>query len=127
MKKHYGNEETERIGGIASPNRPALEIDVREFEHFLENSGWSEEQKEKYLQTLWNIICEFVLLGFGVQSVQQVIQEFCGQDAELSTETDLNAGTALESRDRNHSAMDFAAVSAPLTRQAEKGKAHADI
>lgn len=52
--------------------RPALTLDVSLYEHYLAESDLTDEEKHEFLQTLWNIICEFVMLGYGVHPLQQV-------------------------------------------------------
>lgn len=62
-------------------DRPVITVDYEKYAQFLEDSGLSEEQKRKFLQTLWNIIVGFIDLGFGVHPAQQA-QSPCGQLAE---------------------------------------------
>ena len=59
----------------------SLEFDAAEFAHFLHETGWSDEQKAEYVRLIWNIMCEFVALGWGVHPVQQA-QDTCGEIAE---------------------------------------------
>ena len=61
--------------------RPVITVDYEKYAHFLEDSDLTEEQKQEFLQTLWNIIVEFVSMGVGVHPVQQA-QNSCGQLAE---------------------------------------------
>ena len=43
-----------------SGNRPVITVDYEKYGHFLEGSDLTEAQKQEFLQTLWNIIVEFV-------------------------------------------------------------------
>ncbi len=61
--------------------RPVITVDYERYAHFLEDSDLTEEQKQEFLQTLWNIIVEFVSMGFGVHPLQQA-QNTCGQLGE---------------------------------------------
>jgi hypothetical protein len=63
---------------------PALSVDIEEFTRFLDETGWTEEEKAEYITLIWNIMCEFVSLGWGVHPVQQT-QKDCGQRAEDSS------------------------------------------
>ncbi len=56
---------------VAAPYK-ALTIDYALYEHHLENSDLTEDQKREFLDTLWNIIVNFVDLGFGVHPLQHV-------------------------------------------------------
>ncbi|SDF61788.1 hypothetical protein [Thalassobaculum litoreum] len=50
---------------------PSVSVDLEEFAHFLDDTGWSDDQKADYLQTLWGVMVEFAMLGFGFHPVQQ--------------------------------------------------------
>ena len=64
--------------------RNTLVVDLKEFEHFLEGSGMNEAQKEEFLGIMWNIIINFVDLGFGIHPVQNALEE----NAELNVDSD---------------------------------------
>lgn len=49
----------------------AVTLDQALYERYLEKSDLTEEQKQEFLQTLWNIIVSFVDLGFEVHPAQQ--------------------------------------------------------
>jgi hypothetical protein len=63
-------------GPHASP--PSLEVDVALYDHYLEECGWSDEQKRQFLEALWSIIVDFVALGFDVHPAQHA-QDTCGK------------------------------------------------
>lgn len=75
-------------------DRPVLTIDYEKYAHFLEDSDLTEDQKQEFLQTLWNIIVEFVSLGWGVHPLQQA-QKPCGQLGENSLKASLTAPDRL--------------------------------
>ena len=56
----------------------ALTIDYALYDRYLEDSGWSDQQKREFLDAMWSIIVEFVMLGFEVHPAQQA-QEACGK------------------------------------------------
>lgn len=60
---------------------PTLTIDFEEFESFLEHVDASDEEKREYIQQWWNLLVNFVDLGFGIHPVQQA----CGTPEDLST------------------------------------------
>ena len=60
--KNGNDEERDRLSN---------EVDYEKYVHFLEAADWSEDQKREYAQMIWNIIVDFVSLGFGVHPVQQ--------------------------------------------------------
>tara|TARA_Y100000588_G_C13598666_1_gene646085 strand:- start:145 stop:519 length:375 start_codon:yes stop_codon:yes gene_type:complete len=86
------------------PNElPSVTVDYEFYEKYLEESGWTEDQKREFLQILWNIICEFVSLGWGVHPLQQAkeTKEDCGKPPETEPEpakTDHSLVHSLDSK-----------------------------
>jgi hypothetical protein len=101
-----------------SANRPILTLDTSLYQHYLEDSNLSDEEKREVLQMLWNLICEFVYLGFGVTSVQQ-IQDNCGQQLKLFTENEETASDPVESKESSVPSTDFLAVSTSLATSSQ--------
>ncbi len=62
----------------ANTDRPIITVDYEKYALFLEDADLTEDQEREFIQTLWNIIVEFVSMGFGVHPVQQA-QDACGQ------------------------------------------------
>ena len=60
---------------------PTLTIDYEFYEKMLEQSDASDEEKRAFIETWWNLIVNFVDLGFGVHPLQQA----CEQPMDLST------------------------------------------
>ena len=81
----YRNKETERELGNKQnqPDQslPVLTVDYEKYSRFLEESDASVEDKQKLIETLWNITMMFVDMGIGVHPVQQA-QKACGQSRE---------------------------------------------
>jgi hypothetical protein len=84
---------------------PALNVDWEEFAHFLDETGWSDEEKADYLQTLWGVMVEFAMLGFGFHPVQQAgsartgEQNTCGklpEDAAPRPDTGADAVNLMD-------------------------------
>lgn len=85
--------ETPHENQIVQATPATLTLDVALYEHYLEHCQFSDQEKQELLQTLWDLICEFVFLGFGVSPVQQGVQDFRGQDKKLSA---TNSVTGLD-------------------------------
>ena len=58
-----------------SATRPVLTLDAALYERYLEDSDLTDDQKHAFLETLWSVIVTFVDLGFGIEPVQQAIEE----------------------------------------------------
>jgi len=58
--------------------QPSILVDYERYQHFLEDSDLSADEKIKFLETIWGIVVGFVDLGFGVHPVQQA-EKACGQ------------------------------------------------
>lgn len=83
---------------------PVVFVDYERYAHLLEHSDASEEEKRAFLQALWEIVCQFVALGYGVHPVQQV-REACGKLPENRTNQPLSGAGAVECEgqtQRNH-------------------------
>lgn len=49
---------------------PALQFDPAEYREFLESCDWTDEQKDEFTAALWQIVLNFVDLGFGLHPSQ---------------------------------------------------------
>ena len=74
----HKHKNTVKRDGVGTHGPPVLTVDYELYTHFLEDSDLSEDQKQEFVQTLWNIIVEFVSLGWGVHPLQQA-KKPCGQ------------------------------------------------
>lgn len=67
----------------AAAKRPVITLDVSLFEEYLADSDLTDDQKHEFLTVLWSIIVGFADLGFGIDPVQQALQDgACEQIAE---------------------------------------------
>jgi len=73
---------------------PLLTIDYALYEKVLEDSNASDEEKREFIETLWNVIVNFIDLGFEIHPLQQA----CEQPLDLST---LELSDVLESKEPN--------------------------
>ena len=53
-------------------------VDYERYAHFLSDSDLSHEEKQAFLDAIWNIILGFIDLGFGVHPIQQA-DKACGK------------------------------------------------
>lgn len=58
---------------MTTEQKPTLRLDIDLYQSFLDDSDIPDAQKRELLEMLWNIICEFVRLGFGVHPLQQLM------------------------------------------------------
>ena len=73
------------------PDPPRIKFDLEKYQALLDGEDVSEADKQELLQTLWNIITEFVSLGFGVHPVQQA----CGQVKNWDAAPAIEAASEL--------------------------------
>ena len=78
--KHYtdGNNTLNMLEAFSASARPTLSIDVAKYQHYLDESDLTPEQKEEFLQAMFSIVVTFVELGYGVHP----LQEACGKDGD---------------------------------------------
>ena len=93
-----------------------LEFDFEQYAHFLDNSDLEESQKPELLQAVWNIMSEFVMLGFGVHPLQQA----CGKDVLDGGQSSAPSSFLLQS-DLKHLIEEFEHVAEPSAAVAEEG------
>lgn len=56
---------------IEKTNYKTLTLDVEYYQSFIDDVDISDEQKQELIETLWNIVVQFVDLGFGIHPLQQ--------------------------------------------------------
>lgn len=65
---------------------PTLTLDVEKYQHYLDESDLSENQKQDFLESLWLYMVSFVELGYGVHPLQKTGSvSACGQNEISST------------------------------------------
>lgn len=75
------NNSNEALGAEPSQvktSAPGVAFDVNEFTHFLSETDWSEAEKIEYATLVWEIVCEFVAMGFALHPLQ-LAQESSGK------------------------------------------------
>jgi len=50
-----------------------LTVDWELYAHALEDSDLTDDEKREFIDALWYIVCQFVDLGFGIESTQQAM------------------------------------------------------
>ena len=56
---------------IDNTNFRTLTIDVDKYQELLDDVDIPDEQKLELIETLWNIVVQFIDLGFGIHPVQR--------------------------------------------------------
>ncbi len=97
-----------------------LEFDPTLFVHHLESWDGSDEEKAEYLELVWQIVVQFVDLGFGIHPLSATAQQTCGQlpqsppggdrqapdvvdwGNQSSREETVNAGAQASQKERSH-------------------------
>ncbi len=82
------------------PDKPVITIDYERYEQFLEKSDMTDVQKQEFLQTLWEVITEFVSLGFGVHPLQSH-ENICGKAVKEGKATALLTPNVIGFPDKN--------------------------
>ncbi len=71
---------------------PIASPELEKYRHHLDEFDLTEEQKDELLVTLWQIMTQFVDLGFGRDATTLALKSICGEDFEpapLDDEFDL--------------------------------------
>lgn len=121
-----GTQDLHKHGGAFGPADAAggrsVFVDYDLYAHYLADADLSEEQKREFLEVLWNIICEFVSLGWGVHPIQQALEakENCGKQPGTATESAVSSGDAVQWLDTNFIEQFTAASDREEDRDGEK-------
>ena len=83
---------------IDDPDRPpALTIDWQLYEHYLEESDLSDDDKRLFIETLWSIMVSFVDLGFRISPVEEI----CGEIDPLAALAEKSVRDVIQLEDTN--------------------------
>lgn len=82
----------------AKPSR-VLEFDPVRFVHHLDSWDASFEEKAAYLEVVWQIVVQFVDLGYGIHPLSAA-QQRCGQVSETPSSHDSQVSDMVEWRQR---------------------------
>ena len=96
MVEDKKQHETTSTASDPASGPPSLEFDAAAFAHFLDDTDWSDEEKAEYIALVWQIVCEFVALGWGVHPVRQA-RITCGKLPETRAEEALAASSVIDS------------------------------
>ena len=75
---------------------PALAIDYEKYAKLIDNADLSEKQKQEFIQAIWNVVVEFVSLGFGVHPIQRA-KNSCGKSSKKLPQLQRGSSHALDS------------------------------
>lgn len=78
---------------------PALKFDPRKYSHFLNETGWTEAQKDEFTEALWLIIVSFVDRGYNLHPVQSVASETTLEVDSPSVVGSASNSTTYEEKD----------------------------
>jgi hypothetical protein len=81
------NEPEKLAKDFDASARPIVTVDVERYQSFLDNSGWSEERKQEFIEALWSIVVDIVAFGFSVHPLQEVCGKDSGKYSLLSSES----------------------------------------
>ncbi|MEO1151122.1 MAG: hypothetical protein AAFW83_09060 [Pseudomonadota bacterium] len=77
------------------PATPSMiTVDYEAYQHLLDDDTLSEDERREYLQAIWNIVVEFVSLGFEVHPLQQA-QKARGKPGQRPRKPALSASDML--------------------------------
>ena len=75
-----------------------LSVDLARFGHHLDHWDVSEYEKAEYLGLVWQIVCQFVDLGYGIHPLIAATRKSCGQSPETADGGAPAPGNAVNSR-----------------------------
>ena len=79
----------QKSGADPVPVRPPIAVDINRYQAMLDGSDLSEAQKRDFIETVWQIVLQFVDLGFGAHPLRSIPS---GADGGAISLDDLLAG-----------------------------------
>lgn len=79
-----------------------LEFDPALFIHHLDSWDATDDQKAEYLELIWQIVVQFVDLGFGIHTLSAAAQQTCGQLPQSPPSPDRQAPDVVNWRNQNN-------------------------
>lgn len=71
------------VDGTERNNFKPLTLDVEFYQSFLDDADIPEDKKRELIETLWQIVVNFIDLGFGIHPLQQSGHQVEPSDPEL--------------------------------------------
>lgn len=91
--------------------RPVVRLDVEKYQHYLDESGFSDQEKQAFIETLWTLIVTLVDLGIGVHPVQLACGQTGNSAPEIGAESgDLVGSAMIRDNSERRAARDFGAA-----------------
>jgi hypothetical protein len=84
MNKRQDVFEINKDSDDKQPSSGSFSCDPDSYREDISAFGFTKEQEDEFLETLWHILCTMVDLGWGVESVQYFLPEIfekAGQDS----------------------------------------------
>jgi hypothetical protein len=74
-------EEPANHAKTETPNATNVAFEPKTYRHFLDDSEWTDAEKDEFVTALWGVVLGFVDLGFDRDPVQQAISVRSGDVA----------------------------------------------
>jgi hypothetical protein len=91
MDGHNENNTTNE----ARRSLPVITFDYELYAHYMDDEDLTEGEKQEFMRSLWNLVVEFMALGFEIHPVQQA-QEACGKLIKSRTNPPISGPDAVD-------------------------------
>lgn len=78
---------------------PIITFDYDLYAHYMDDEDLTEGEKREFMRSLWNLIVEFMSLGYEIHPLQQA-QEACGKLSKSRTNPPDAGADRVQSRDQ---------------------------
>ena len=86
---------------MSKKTKQTLTIDTEKYQHHLDNSGLTDAEKDEYIQTMWNLVCEFVKLGFEIENEDKNPEDSTLTNNKMVSSSDHSLTDILNPNARN--------------------------
>lgn len=100
---HQSNTGAETSAGPSSSpaGQPAILLDPEKYRAYIADVGLSSEEEQEYLETVWAVLLQAMLLGIRLESAPQN----CGKPQEITAKPPAADGNMLNSTDSDCQSM----------------------
>lgn len=86
---------------MSKKNKQIITFEAEKYQHHLDHSGLNDAEKDEYIQTMWNLVCEFVKLGFEIETEDKKPENSTLSDKKMISSSDHSLTNILNPNARN--------------------------
>lgn len=86
---------------MSKNTKQTITFEAEKYQHHLDHSGLTDAEKDEYIQTMWSLVCEFVKLGFEIETEDKNPEDSTLTDNKMISSSDHCLTDILNPNARN--------------------------